>query len=125
MATRTFDFENFGSFFNRTMLESSEKWTEWAQEIPSLSFKPDWKVKIIPPYGGAMARFVVSRGSTYVSVYLDVNDSLGVCGYPYWEIYPYKGEAFRCSIDEVDELIEAIDLSLGNKRVKLKSRQNG
>lgn len=82
----------------RCRVEDKEEWRKWCEEAPWLQFPPDLEVSILPPYGGAMARFMVrfaggSDESKHVSVYWDVNDSLGFMNKPYWEIYPVKYKA--------------------------------
>jgi hypothetical protein len=85
----------------------------WCDKIPFIPFKPGWLVKIIPPFAGAVARFLVStNGREYTSVYLDCYSQLGGWDIPYWEVYPYDGDTFRCEMNETDKLIEAIEISL-------------
>jgi hypothetical protein len=95
---------------------------EWCNKIPYLPFKANWLVKVIPPFGFAVARFLVSEdGKNSVSIYLDCYDNLGYMGEPYWELYPYEnGDTFRCKLNEVNELIEAISCSL----LKIKNENN-
>lgn len=81
-------------------------WQKWMPRIPQLSFPPDWRVRIWPPFGGALIRFQVDDK---ISVYLNVNNALGYMNEPYWEIYPYEGDTFRCPMNETDELIAAIN----------------
>lgn len=83
----------------RYRIENDEDWRGWCGKAPWLQFPPELEVKIIPPFGGAMARFMVRfAGCTdedkHVSVYWDTNDTLGIMSKPYWEIYPvkYKGD---------------------------------
>lgn len=81
----------------------------WAKKIPTIQFPADWRVGIIPPFGGAMIRFKVATNTDrYISVYLDCYDNLGCVGEPYWEIYPYKEDCKRFLMNEVDELIQGI-----------------
>ena len=89
-------------------LERDERWTYWIKRIPAIKFKGSWEVKVIPPFAGAMARFWIDEGEAHVSVYLDVDDSLGCVGEPYWEVYPIDGDTFRCFLHETKELIDAI-----------------
>lgn len=87
----------------------------WCSKIPYLPFKQGWLIKIIPPFAGAVARFLVSKGDNvekYVSVYLDCYSQLGIHESPYWEVYPYNGDTFRCDMNEVNSLIDAIECSL-------------
>lgn len=86
---------------------------DWCGKIPFIPFKRGWLVKVIPPFAGAVARFLVSKdGKNCVSVYLDCYGMLGACNHPYWEVYPYDGDTFRCSMNEVNELVDAIEHSL-------------
>jgi hypothetical protein len=86
---------------------------EWCGKIPFIPFKQGWLVRPIPPFAGAVVRFLVSKnGKTYTSVYLDCYSQLGCWDAPYWEVYPYDGDTFRCNMNEVDRLVEAIEISL-------------
>jgi hypothetical protein len=86
---------------------------EWCSKIPFIPFKQGWLVKVIPPFGGAVARFMVSQDEkNYVSIYLDCYSQLGSWDAPYWEVYPYDGDTFRCSINEINKLVDAIEISL-------------
>lgn len=100
----------------RCKVESKEKWMEWGIQIPALEFPPGWKIKITPPFAGAMVRFRVSTAKTKpnadVSVYLDVSDSLGCMGEPYWEVYPVEDDTERFLMNETDELIKCIAKAL-------------
>ena len=60
---------------------------KWIEEIPYLQFKESWEVTVIPPFGGAVVRFLVKKGDIGASVYLDCYDKLGCYGEPYWEVY--------------------------------------
>ena len=89
----------------RSNLEVSEQWREWCKEAPWLQFPPELEVKIVPPFGGAMARFYVrfagsSDEEKGVSVYWDCRDALGFMNAPYWEIYPVK---YRGTFEDADE----------------------
>jgi hypothetical protein len=86
----------------------SQKWTK---EIPYIKFPDDWKIKITPPFSGAVIRFQVKKDDFWVSVYLDCYDRLGYMEQPYWEIYPHNEDAFRCYMNETDELLRAIEES--------------
>lgn len=94
------------------------EWDKWREEIPFINFPERFEVKIIPPFGGAVARFQVrdkDYKDTWVSVYLDCYDMLGYYEEPYWEIYPYKDDTYRCGMNEVDKLVEAITLTIDNQ----------
>lgn len=101
----------------RSFIEYEENWGDLISDIPSLNFKPEWDIKIIPPFGGAMGRFTVKYKDKIISVYYDVNDSLGYMGEPYWELYPTQGlpedkDDFypkRYLNNETEEMLEEIE----------------
>lgn len=110
--------EDWNSRRERWELEDKERWSEWADKIPYLSFKAGWEIKPMPGFTGAMTRFGVRKGEAHVSVYLDVYSRL--CGklpgrpdWPHWEIYPDAEDSnLRIAMDNVEELIAEIDKSL-------------
>jgi hypothetical protein len=95
--------------------------SKWTKEIPYISFPPDWKVKIIPPFGGAVIRFLIEKNGIIVSVYLDCYDNLGCHGAPYWEVYPYDGDIYRCDMEDTKSLISAITYTLNKDRIDQES----
>lgn len=97
---------------DRYFVEGHEGWRDWVEKIPYLKFSADWNVKVIPPFAGAMARFIIKKGKAKVSVYLDVSNALGYGGKHYWEVYPYKDVAFRCDMNETKKLLQAIRTSI-------------
>lgn len=85
--------------------------SKWIKEIPYIEFPSSWKVKIIPPFCGAVVRFIVMLPDfpkDTISVYLDCYDQLGFFGQPYWEVYPYQGDTGRCPMDDTKTLLEMI-----------------
>jgi len=84
------------------------EWSKWRGQIPYISFPSNWEVKIIPPNGGAIVRFLVNPN---VSVYLDCYDLLACYGEPYWEIYN-GDDIYRCDINDTETLIAAIQYGL-------------
>jgi len=110
---------NFKDTFE-TMRTSEEHmkaldYEKWHKQIPYISFPAGWKVKIDFPRTGAMVRFrvcLVPNLEEDVSIYLDCDEILGMYGGPYWEVYPHRGDTFRCGMNETDRLIEAIAESL-------------
>src|SRR6056297_855581 len=96
---------------NHSLAYEYEKQMEhrkWINEIPYISFPNDWKVKITPPFAGAVVRFMVKSKNAKISIYLDCHDRLGIVGQPYWEIYPYDGDVYRCYLNEIEVLIKNI-----------------
>lgn len=95
------------------MIERVMCWQEWKKYIPSLKFDPSWEVTIIPPFSGAMIRFIVQKeNSRRISVYLDCYDVLGSFGAPYWEIYPYENGTYRVAMNDTEELMKSIGYAL-------------
>lgn len=98
----------------RYSVESDQRWHEECASIPYIQFPADWKVKIIPPFGDAVVRFVVELPSGKTkSVYLDCRSSLGYFGgvdkpTPYWEVYPHRGDTARCHRENVELLLSYI-----------------
>jgi hypothetical protein len=96
----------------RTELETSDEWRRWAETTPFIQFPPEWQVRIVPPYGGAIARFYVRYGDNQASVYLDCYNRLGYFGAPYWEVYPIDNDTARVPMEDVPGLLELIRQSL-------------
>lgn len=106
-----------GNWPDRLNIERSECWREINGVMPFLNFPKQWGIKIIPPFGGALARFVVKKGSASVSVYADFYEALGCSEVPHWEIYPdATGDNARFSIEaETKEMLKAIGKSLAKQ----------
>ena len=109
---------NFDLEDRRRQVEVEEKWRELINKIPGLHFDPEWEVKIIPPFGGAMARFWIDYNGNHVSVYLDTMSRLGWMydekndvPIPYWELYPARrshGDVCRYYIGEENQMMNDI-----------------
>jgi hypothetical protein len=108
--------EQLDKHIERLQIEAHEKWQHWAFEIPYIEFKSHWLVAVIPPFAGAIARFRVKtqkmNPNQFVSVYLDCLGNLGACVGPYWEVYPYNDDTFRCPLQTTKELVDAIEKSI-------------
>lgn len=98
----------------RSNVETLEKWDEWIPKIPFIKFPSSWKIKVIPPRTGAMARFLITKEGKkdFVSVYLDVYGILGYMDNPYWEVYPVDGDTSRHTMNDIDGLLKSIKKSL-------------
>ena len=89
-------------------------------KVKGLRFDPSWEVFVVPPFGGAMARFVVRKGEKTVSVYCDWFAELGryKSHDPYWEVCPYKDDVRRFDIFDVDGMMEAVRDEIGDVKRK-------
>lgn len=116
-------FTPYDSLEARIKLENAEGWRELCDQIPAIQFRPEWRVKVIPPFGGAVARFLVAVGEgesmREVSVYLDTFSRLGLYGrlsskdpVPYWEMYD-GNETQRFALEDAAGLQAAIAGALG------------
>lgn len=115
--------------FNESMVvrqaEQIMNYRKWVDYIPSFNLPRNWKIKVIPPFAGAVARFQLTspKGKIY-SVYLDAYNALGYYGkdVPYWEVYPVSLEdkVHREPIENLDKLIDVI---LKDNRKKKQSRK--
>ncbi len=121
ITSRAAGMDDFPSV-ERYKIESAEQWRAKIQELPWIPFPAGWRVRVIPPFSGAIARFQVSKeGFTEtVSVYADFYNALGYyCDAegnpkPYWEVYPLDGDVGRCDIGDVTELLRMISESLSD-----------
>lgn len=107
---------NIKDTIKRAEIESIEKWRDVVSEIPTLKFKEQWEVKIIPPFSGAVARFMIEKQGKHIcSIYLDWYERLGIYGEPYYELlYPFEDDVKRYSLKETDELLKDIDNIFNN-----------
>ena len=95
------------------------EYQKWEKEIPYLQFPKEWKVKIVPPFGGAAIRFFVEVGNDNISVYLDCYNALGCVGEPYWELFPDKNEqTTRILMHDTKDLIYQIQLAINHMKQK-------
>ena len=109
------DFENE---IIRSKVESNEKWREWCKKIKPLKFDSKINVTIIPPFAGALTRFVCDYNNKSVSVYFDGYSKLGYMyegeeAIPYYEAYPINGCSPRYLLGEEDLLMADIKRELG------------
>lgn len=104
---------NLPSFTDRLNVEYHENWRDYSNLVPELNLDSEWRIKILPPWGGALIRFIISYKDCTVSTYFDAHNRLGCMLEPYWEIYPNRdGECSRFLIKESDQLVDAIRESL-------------
>ena len=97
---------------HRRAIDIAEDWRSLQNSIPFIKTQPGWEIKVIPPFGGAVARFLVRNESgKSASVYLDCFDRLGCYGEPYWEVYPVGDDVGRCPMADVESLVSLINKS--------------
>ena len=93
---------------------------KWLKEIPYIRFPSDWDIKVSPPFGGAVVRFLIRKGDANVSVYLDCYDMLGYVKEPYWEVYPHGSDVYRCNMVDTESLIESVKQSIIEQHENIK-----
>lgn len=85
--------------------------------FPRLRFPAEFEIEILPPFAGALFRFRVWAGETWVSVYCDDIDAFGSMGRPYYEIYPdERDDTRRFWPDETEAMMIAIIQSLSKRK---------
>lgn len=96
----------------RALIEGHYEWRKWCNEIPYIKFPGNWEVKAIPPFGGAIIRYVIRHENSIennVSIYLDCYGELGAMDQPYWELYPDTDDnTVRFYINETDLLLDKL-----------------
>ena len=91
----------------------------WGARIPALHFEKEWDVKIIPPFAGAIIRFVIDYNGKHVSVYFDAYSELGWMydndeqPIPYFEYYDGV-DTHRYYLDESEQMMNDIRNFLNN-----------
>ncbi len=95
--------------------EKEFEWRKWIKDIPFIQWPSDWKVKAVPPFAGAVIRYLVQTPKGEASVYLDCYDQLGCMGEPYWEVYPVEDDVERCLMNETDKLLEILSRVINNR----------
>lgn len=92
-------------------VEKEFEYRKWTKEIPFIKFPADWEVKIVPPFGGAVVRFLVNTPrKKNISIYLDCYEQLGFFGGPHWEVYPdVDGNNSRFAMNDIRGLLDCID----------------
>lgn len=122
--------DDFASRFDlqvrRIKVEDDEKWRDWVFRVPEIPMPTGWRVRVTPPYAGALVRFgVTNLSGQHKSVYLDVWNRLGYMGEPYWEVYPVNNEPARCTMEDVAELVRLIEAPRGDEREATVDRFTG
>lgn len=94
---------------HRIRVEAEEKWREIVRDMPYLSFPDGYMIKVIPPFAGATARFLVGRKDKdkVVSVYCDHYNQLGFMDGPYWEAL-LGDDMVRFMLNEENKLVSSI-----------------
>lgn len=108
-------------------IEQDERWRDWIARIPAIPMLAGWRVQVLPPYAGALARFtVINAAGQHKSVYLDVWERLGCWdGEPYWEVYPVDNDTGRCDMADVAELVRMIEAPRGDEAEATVDRDTG
>ena len=118
------DSDNFEKSKASYNVSKKMEWSKWMGEIPYIEWPQGWLVKAVPPFAGAVIRYWVTKKNLKgnISVYLDCYNILGIYSFdklePYWEIYPYDGDIYRCGMNETNELLKHIEEALSELEVE-------
>lgn len=94
-------------------LEKGLEYKRWMKELPFMEIPAGFKIKVVPPFHGAVVRFWIQKVGSVdmqdsVSVYFDSANVLGWMEHPYWEAYPIDGECQRYFVGEEEKMIADI-----------------
>lgn len=99
-----------------TEVEKAFEYCFWTVKVPWLRFPPYMEVAAIPPYSGAVVRFLVrhrDKPDAIVLVYLDCYDVLGDVGEPYWLVSScFENDGAVVPMEDGAELVRVIDEKL-------------
>lgn len=111
--------ENVNKSLMLSKVEQMHDFRGWARKLPAFHFDKEWDVKIIPPFAGAIIRFVIDYNEKHVSVYFDAYSELGwMCDndeqpIPYFEYYD-SVDTHRYYLDESEQMMNDIRNFLNN-----------
>ena len=111
--------ENVNKSLMLSKVEQMHDFRGWARKLPAFHFDKEWDVTIIPPFAGAIIRFIIDYNGKYVSVYFDAYSELGwVCDeneqpMPYFEYYDGE-DTYRYYLDESEKMMSDIRNFLNN-----------
>lgn len=93
----------------RKKVDREFEYNKWINLMPEIKFPEGWSFIPLPPYKGAICRFIVIAEGIEFSVYLDCYGLLGYHeGDPYWEVFSIDEGFFRCDMQQPEKIIEAI-----------------
>lgn len=92
----------------RRAVERGERWESFCKYMPKLTIPEGCQIQVIPPFCGAIVRFVVHKGNRSVSVYFDAYSRLGYCEGEYWEAYPIDDNNNRYAPTDHDMMMADI-----------------
>ena len=111
--------ENVNKSLMLSKVEQMHDFRGWARKLPAFHFDKEWDVTIIPPFTGAIIRFVIDYNGKHVSVYFDAYSELGWMydkdeqPIPYFEYYDGE-DAHRYYLDESEQMMNDIRNFLNN-----------
>ena len=111
--------ENVNKSLMLSKVEQMHDFRGWSHKLPAFHFDKEWDVKIIPPFAGAIIRFVIDYNGKHVSVYFDAYSELGWMydedeqPIPYFEYYDGV-DTHRYYLDESEQMMTDIREFLNN-----------
>lgn len=94
-------------------LEQALDYRRWMEELPFMEIPSGFKIKVVPPWHGAVIRFWIQKvgavdNQDCVSVYFDSRNVLGSMSQPYWEAYPIDDDCQRYFVGEEEKMMSDI-----------------
>lgn len=94
-------------------LERALDYGRWMKELPFFTVPEGFKIKVVPPWHGAVIRFWIQKDDAVdmensVSVYFDSMNVLGSMSQPYWEAYPIDDDCRRYFVGEEEKMMSDI-----------------
>lgn len=94
------------------------KYREWitsnVEVVPQIDFTKyeGLLIQPLPAFSGAFIRFRAIFEKKEISIYLDIDDSLGCMMEPYWEAYPFEyddyQDTYRDTMDNTKLFFDAV-----------------
>lgn len=94
-------------------LEDALDYGRWMRELPFMEIPAGFKIKVVPPWHGAVVRFWIQKADAVdmekcISVYFDSRNVLGSMDQPYYEAYSIDDECQRYFVGEEDKMMADI-----------------
>lgn len=84
------------------------EWTSyWIENIPYLNFEPDWQVKSLPPYNGAITNIHIKKGDNLIKLALYSCSVKAIVQGPYW-VLDFNGNIEHFDVNFTNTMMQHI-----------------